>query len=289
VRPFLRATSGVSTVCEPATAHCAELPTSTSNRYEALQEQPESGKGKAKWHFNPLFAPAAEDIFRPDLANQLPTKAFADWWSSPAATMQEAEDRIQAAAKISQNRKEFYADPTLNTPESVHEAAASLVHGDADQAPPGKRVMLSEDAAAQAPGTRSSPQGPSPQTGTIPAVQQTTYNDMGCVGASAERTHGSSADAPGSGSSGPTKKEEDGAPRARSRSPVPKEDRTPKGKGTKGKSAPAKNSTATPTFMPDMAPHESKGWTPHNLEVLRLYTIFFENEVIFTRMETSEV
>ena len=103
------------------------VPTPISNSFGGLQEQPEGGKGKAKWHFNQLFAPASEDIFRPDMASQLPPKAFADWWTSPPATMQEAEDRIQAAAKITQSRKEFYADQSLRTPESVHAAAASLV------------------------------------------------------------------------------------------------------------------------------------------------------------------
>lgn len=51
-------------------------PTSTSNSFSMLQEQSESEKGKPKWHFNPVFSPAAEDVSHTDLPTQLPEKAF---------------------------------------------------------------------------------------------------------------------------------------------------------------------------------------------------------------------
>ena len=273
-------------------------PTTTSNSFGALQEQPEGGKNKAKWHFNPLFAPSSEDVFITELATQLPEKAFADWWTSPPATMQEAEDRIQAAAKITQNRKDFYADQSLRTPESVQAGAAAVVREcHLEHAPPGKRAKLSEDTATQAPGARSEPPGPPPNAGDIPCVRQTTYNITGGGGNPTERAHSSPADSTGpktegkrgDSSPGRAKKAGGETTRTRSRSPIPREDKAPKGKGARSKPAAPKPAAAAPTFKPEMVPHEGGGWTPHNKEVLRLYVQYFNNEVLFTRMEASEI
>ena len=132
------------------------VPTTISNNFGVLQEQAEGGKDKVKWHFNPLFSPATEDVFHTDLAAQLPEKAFPDWWTTPPSSMQEAEDLMRAAAKITQNRKDFYADQSLHTPEIVHEAAAAVAReSHLGHMPPGKRAKTSEDVVAQAPGARS--------------------------------------------------------------------------------------------------------------------------------------
>ena len=38
-----------------------------------------------------------------------------------------------------------------------------------------------------------------------------------------------------------------------------------------------------------MEPHQGAGWTPHNVEVKRQYSEYFEREVLFSRMEKNEV
>ena len=38
-----------------------------------------------------------------------------------------------------------------------------------------------------------------------------------------------------------------------------------------------------------MEPHQEAGWTPHNIEVKRQYSEYLEREVLFSRMEKTEV
>ena len=74
---------------------------------------------------HPLFRPtAADDPIIPATA-PVPAAAFTGWFDKPAQTIKEAEQFVEAAAKISETRKEFWESKNKD-PQKIQEAAADL-------------------------------------------------------------------------------------------------------------------------------------------------------------------
>lgn len=74
---------------------------------------------------HPLFRPtSAEDLIVGQTAPD-PAAAFTGWFDKPAQTIEEAERYVEAAAQISEKRKEFWESKDEG-PQKVQEAAADV-------------------------------------------------------------------------------------------------------------------------------------------------------------------